>query len=338
MGGAARNMRLLLLPIWLVPLTFGAPITTVSDCKTAVVGGGWAGVYFAWRAADSHTAASVCLFEASARIGGRTYTKKIPETGLTVDVGAYRFSPSMHLPGDLISNQFNLPTECYEPGCPSPQSDFPPPFEFNYSAPLRKVKGGYGVPIHRMLKEMQQLGVRVYTSTVLTDLVPKEAATELSFQSNGTKFSVQADAVLLNLPRPRVLKLSNAMAAAATRVAKILQCNVNDVFVPQAGRTAMTKAYAYYDKAWWLSALNKSQGEYPQHSIMHPIHTSLPGVDFAIHWNDGPTTAGCPLECSGFLEVYYAQGNETLFASMRYDGDQFGLVRHPDERLELLHQ
>merc|ERR1712070_134676 len=63
-----------------------------------------------------------------------------------------------------------------------------------------------------------------------------------------------------------------------------------------------------------------------------------PGVDFAIHWNDGPTTAGCPLECSGFLEVYYAEGNETLFASMRYEGDQFGLVRHPDERLELLHQ
>lgn len=34
----------------------------------------------------------------------------------TLDVGAYRFSPDMHLPGDLIMKQLRLPTHCYEPG------------------------------------------------------------------------------------------------------------------------------------------------------------------------------------------------------------------------------
>ena len=32
-----------------------------------------------------------------------------------LDVGAYRFSPDMHLPGDLILNHLKLPTACHSP-------------------------------------------------------------------------------------------------------------------------------------------------------------------------------------------------------------------------------
>ena len=78
----------------------------VSGCTDTVVGGGWSGVYFLYRKAmaSPSLASSMCLFEASDRIGGRTYS--VPPSVLgnefTLDVGAYRFSPDMHLPGDVI--------------------------------------------------------------------------------------------------------------------------------------------------------------------------------------------------------------------------------------------
>ena len=50
---------------------------------------------------------------------------QIGEGRLTLDVGAYRFSPDMHLPGDLILKKLQLHTRCYEPGCPSAKLDMP---------------------------------------------------------------------------------------------------------------------------------------------------------------------------------------------------------------------
>jgi hypothetical protein len=70
---------------------------------------------------------------ATGRIGGRTYSVPPSRLGkpFTLDVGAYRFTPDMHLPGDLILHHLKLPTECYEPDCPSAKDDFPKPFMFN---------------------------------------------------------------------------------------------------------------------------------------------------------------------------------------------------------------
>ena len=81
-------------------------------CTEIFVGGGWAGVYSFYRRVmmDSSDgvgdASNKCLFEASWRIGGRTYSVPINRTdGSTAvageddtvhfvqDVGAYRFSP-----------------------------------------------------------------------------------------------------------------------------------------------------------------------------------------------------------------------------------------------------
>ena len=54
--------------------------------------------------------------------GGRTYSVPVNHmdedsntiTPFVLDVGAYRFSPDMHLPGDLIMKELQLPTECYQ--------------------------------------------------------------------------------------------------------------------------------------------------------------------------------------------------------------------------------
>lgn len=153
----------------------------VSECRSVVVGGGWSGVYAAYRLASSspETASGVCLFEASHRLGGRTLSVPIEGTEFTLDLGAYRygllavsryrflfamvaaggtsrvvapghslassrvplsasrFTPDMHLPGDVILNLLKLPTKCYEPGCPKASEEFPKPFMFNYTAPLQ---------------------------------------------------------------------------------------------------------------------------------------------------------------------------------------------------------
>ena len=66
----------------------------------------------------------VCIFEASSRLGGRTFTVHEHDTelfplldGLNVDVGAYRFAFEQHLPADLIRGPLGLPTACYIPTC-----------------------------------------------------------------------------------------------------------------------------------------------------------------------------------------------------------------------------
>ena len=154
--------------------------TPPTTCSDAVVGGGWSGVYFLYRRAlASADPSSLCLFESSHRIGGRTYSVG-PSTlnnEFTVDIGAYRFSPDMHLPGDLILHDLKLPVACYEPSCPDAAKDFPPPFMFNYSAPLvrivdptTKLPAGYVTALHAMLKRLEPLGVRVFLNATVVDV------------------------------------------------------------------------------------------------------------------------------------------------------------------------
>ena len=157
-----------------------------AGCDEVVVGGGWAGVYFAWRRATggAANASAVCLFERSARVGGRTYSVELNGTDalaeFTLDVGAYRFSPDMHLPGDLILHHLALPTECYEPSCSPAYEDWL--FQFNYTAPLRRVvdattrlPAGYVTAIDAMVDEMVA-GARAFRETALVAIAAGGAA------------------------------------------------------------------------------------------------------------------------------------------------------------------
>lgn len=205
-------------------------------CTEVVVGAGWSGVYFAYRRALAVLdPTDICLFESSDRIGGRTYSHAVGGTPFTLDLGAYRFSPDMHLPGDLILNELALPTRCYEPTCASAKKDMPPPFIFNYSAPLRRVvdaqsglPSGYVTPIAKMVKKMELMGVRVIIRTELIRIRKTHAqgaGLELTFRKNDMlTFSLTPRLSMLNLPRNRLFALEGLGEALPERTSRMLRC------------------------------------------------------------------------------------------------------------------
>ena len=81
---------------WLVSETRDGPEQSL-DVDVAVIGGGVAGTYCAWRLATSGPAApSVALFEASDRIGGRLWSQAVPPvTNQVAELGGMRI-PSDH--------------------------------------------------------------------------------------------------------------------------------------------------------------------------------------------------------------------------------------------------
>jgi len=81
---------------------------------------------------------------------------------------------------------------------------------------------------------------------------------------------------------------------------------------------SLTKAYAFYDEAWWHTRLNKTIGQWPENAFI-PVNTSQ-GIPIGIHFNDGPVHCDKPLVgCRGFLEVFYAPAEESFFEDLRAD-------------------
>src|ERR1700730_19439815 len=76
---------------WLVSTN---PMTKVFDY--AIIGGGIAGTYCAWRLIQRYPQANICLFEYSDRIGGRLLTTKFKDSGVRVELGGMRYMPSKH--------------------------------------------------------------------------------------------------------------------------------------------------------------------------------------------------------------------------------------------------
>eukprot|EP00746_Dinoflagellata_sp_MGD_P086947 gnl/MRDRNA2_/MRDRNA2_34472_c0_seq1.p1 gnl/MRDRNA2_/MRDRNA2_34472_c0~~gnl/MRDRNA2_/MRDRNA2_34472_c0_seq1.p1 ORF type:complete len:505 (+),score=92.02 gnl/MRDRNA2_/MRDRNA2_34472_c0_seq1:68-1582(+) len=300
------------------------------SCDVAAVGGGWSGVYFAYRYyLDGNVEPkNICLFEASQRIGGRTYSKEFDMNGekIVLDLGAYRFSPDMHLPGDVILKQLKLPTACYEPDCEPANKDFPPPFIFNYSAPLQriidpvtKLPAGYATALEAMVKKMADDGAHIQLGAELVDIQKAKDGANLLFKDGSI---VQAGTVLLNLPRTPLLSLPTVQSSVGNRTLKMLQCVKFDhpanFFTNMSFGDALTKAYAYYDDAWWVNSdtLNMTEGQWPANAFQ-AIKTSV-GVLIGIHFNDGPVICDAPGKgCRGFLEVYYSVDQESFYASLR---------------------
>ena len=246
-------------------------------CSEIFVGGGWGGVYSFYRRVldgveeNQKKGHQYCLMEQSGRIGGRTYSVPIDPhhthgTRFVVDVGAYRFSPDMHLVGDLILHQLQLPTECYEPSCPSAKVDFPEPFQFNFSAPLRRIvdpdtglPGGYVTALHRMVETCRRLGARVFLNTRLVQLnVQDKKETDedgsktvhLEFENTltGERSFIQSNTALgsthnsnndddnntlnvlvLNLPRNHLFQVQGVRESLDPYVEQALECIVFDV-------------------------------------------------------------------------------------------------------------
>jgi hypothetical protein len=256
----------------------------------------------------------------------------------TLDLGAYRFTPDMHLPGDIILKELALPTACYEPSCEPADKEFPPPFYFNYSAPLRRIVDGEGMPagyveaVDGMVKRIEQLGGKVFLNMALVDFQPGKGATGnekhlLQFATSGTQAqeNVSASQVLLNLPRSALLALPSLRRATPTRIQKMQECVKFDVppdMFPDGNPiqlgTSLTKAYAFYEDAWWHTKLNKTHDQWPNNAFQ-PMNTSQ-GIPIGIHWNDGPVRCDAPGKgCRGFLQTYYSTTKETFYEGLRPD-------------------
>jgi hypothetical protein len=300
----------------------------LENCTEVVVGGGWAGVYSLYRRVmdDPGRASSACLMEASWRIGGRTYSVPINHTTapFVQDVGAYRFSPDMHMVGDLILEQLQLPTECYQASCPSAREDFPKPFMFNYSAPLRrivdpetKLPSGYATAMQRMIEEMQEMGARIFTQTKLIQFELIEPISDghrnpyvqLSFQHTASGLietipnnlmDNPIDMVVLNLPRNHLFEVKGVQESLSPMSKQTIGCIVFDtpadlfgdeiqkeVQSAQHYTTNLGKAYLFYNNAFWRTKLNETVGTWPP-NVGFAAALTPEGVRLNVRWHDGP--------------------------------------------------
>jgi hypothetical protein len=332
------------------------------ECSEVFVGGGWAGIYSLYRRATSYPdrASAMCLMEASWRIGGRTYSVPINHTTIPFvqDVGAYRFSPDMHLVGDLILHELELPTECYQTDCPSAKEDFPEPFMFNYSAPLRRIvnpttglPSGYATALHAMIDKVESLGARVFVQTKLVqfNLTEGNGNVQLVFEDTVSgqvaplpSGSVDTDdgisALFLNLPRNKLLEVRGVAESLSPTTLKTIQCIVFDAPADLFGdetaaefhdishyTTNLGKAYLYYPNAWWRTQLHQAVGKWPPDVGFAAVITPG-GVRFNVRWHDGPVS--CAMDgdgvesCQGLLETYYSVSNETFYSSLPTSPDE----------------
>lgn len=276
-----------------------------TTCDTAVVGGGWAGIYSAWRLTiDTATIKpeDLCVFEAREAVGGRTYSVSIDDN-MTLDIGAYRFGKSMHLPSDLIINKFKLPVQCYEPSC-SINPELNQTLYRIVDAEGRSA--GYATPIRMMLKELVAAKVRVFYEHQLTgiyDADPTTAAADEDEPSSALHFAggevATARAVLLNLPRnairrldPRSVLFGDDPTAPPTQILRnCAPCGGGE------GSLAV-KVYAIYDDPWWLTKLNLSEGKFTSLDAMPPL---------VGRYHDGPVVRNAEGEPvgPGALEAVY---------------------------------
>lgn len=82
--------------------------------RVAIVGGGIAGLYVAWRLKqDAKAKYAVTLYEAGDRFGGRIRSLHIPPLRFRAELGAMRFHASHHLLRSLLT-EFRIPTKKFD--------------------------------------------------------------------------------------------------------------------------------------------------------------------------------------------------------------------------------
>ena len=282
MAGFSRPLGWYLFLVLIGTNTDFSAAMSATGCEEVFVGAGWAGVYSFYRRImdDPSRGPKACLFEESWRVGGRTYSVHTNHTDegkdFVQDVGAYRFSPDMHLPGDLIMHDLDLVTECYAQDCPNPSLGA---HHFDYNAPLRRIidpetkqPAGYVTPMWKMIEIAESYGGRVFKQTPLVKLIVDGDEDTLSLEFDGANKNlpivVQSPSILmLNLPRNKLFDIEGVEKSLGPIAAKTLKCNVND-FAGEFGLepgapSALEKAYLYYSDAWWRTILEKVEGYWP---------------------------------------------------------------------------
>mmetsp|Transcript_79715 Transcript_79715/g.141123 ORF Transcript_79715/g.141123 Transcript_79715/m.141123 type:complete len:487 (+) Transcript_79715:62-1522(+) len=279
---------------------------TPQSCKFAVVGGGWAGIYAAWRVVVDekiYNGSDVCLFEASGRFGGRTYTvfaDEFPQLeGLNLDIGAYRFAFQQHLPADLLRGPLNMSTGCYIPSCK------PDPLDDNLVLhrlvdPTSRVSIGYGSALGVMMQQLSTRGVHMLLHHKLDAIYALGEHDVKLLWNEGSAIPekvTRADVVFLNLPRHGLNNLapdSVVFKESPALTQELFTCTAENY--GNESKEAAVKVYLIYEDAWWLTILGLKEGE------VHSLSTDPPVY---IRYHDGPTHCQGG-RCRGALLVQYA--------------------------------
>lgn len=276
------------------------------SCQFTIVGGGWAGIYAAWRLVvdERHfEGRDVCMFEAAERFGGRTYTvfgDDIPHLGgLNLDIGAYRFAFQQHLPADLLRGPLNMSTSCYIPSCkPEPLDD--DLVLHRLVDPITGDSAGYGSALIKMMAQLSSKGVRMMLRKRLEAIHASGPRDIKLLWAGGDE--THSTGVFLNLPRHAVEALSSdsvIFQEAPAPTQQLLRCSAE--LDGHESMEASVKVYLIYEDAWWISKLSLYEGEVEALETNPPIY---------IRYHDGPTQ--CRQHgCRGALLVQYAHTLES---------------------------
>ena len=288
------------------------------NCSLAVVGGGWGGAYFAWRMgvdAGLVDPKDICVFEANGRVGGRIYSvRDLPSlSGLTLDVGGYRFIETDRILTDLVWTALELPTRCYDANC---TKSCPGGAEGYHTCHIIKDaysnNAGYATPIETMLGQLMDKGASVRFARRLTSLSTRDGVETLVFEDGAT---ATAGTVVLNMPRNSLEKLGGDWLPPAAE----------DAVLEHVQMVNITKVYASYADAWWANHLGLVEGFFNKTNLFKgaPLHGRY--HDGPIKCVIGEDDSGAPVysgdrvrfgNCSGAIEAYYTR-TEKYYAQFR---------------------
>jgi lysine 2-monooxygenase len=82
----------------------------------AIIGGGVAGTYCAWRLKEKFPDKEIVLFEYSNRIGGRLLTTSLPQTNMKIELGGMRFISEQQPYFNYLVKRFKLETRPFPMG------------------------------------------------------------------------------------------------------------------------------------------------------------------------------------------------------------------------------
>lgn len=130
---------------------------------------------------------------------------------------------------------------------------------------------------------------QIYSETRLVDLVPSptNGTATLSFSGPAQKtLTVTPSTTFLNLPRQHMLSLPSLSGAMAERSQAILKCVAFEVPADLGPidtealkpTSALSKAYLYYEDAWWRTKLSLVSGQYPNNGfwpLVRPLGRQL---------------------------------------------------------------
>ncbi|KAG2450979.1 hypothetical protein HYH02_004251 [Chlamydomonas schloesseri] len=192
-----------------------ATLALASLCDIAIVGGGPGGIYSAYRLLTGlATKPSVCIFEATGRVGGRIYTVRGlgALSDMTVDLGAYRYIDGRHtLVQGLVENLLRLNYTLYDPASPT----------FRKIVDAAGDDLGFVTFVEKLASMSVGLGAQLYYGSTVTkvDRFPGSPQQYVVYVTgaDGKVSKVTAKHVIFNTPqRPLMRILQNSNLARTT--------------------------------------------------------------------------------------------------------------------------